>query len=230
MWVLNNNGVFTMTALKIKIWYERQYDNGGYQQYIFHADCADVGLQGLGLKNNRAIAVGSPDSAPLSYATFADAMAAYLITGPAQVISDVNSVLGTSYTVGELLSFDENLDAALVPVYGSDGNIISRSAEYVATKNISGGAGQVVFQLTDDATSTGNALFPNGIDFIKAEISDNSKGYNYSYTLTNSNKTLTITAKYFAAITILTTISVLAGVTTNAADTTSVMLHVKGRK
>lgn len=53
-------------------------------------------------------------------------------------------------------------------------------------------SGNLVVFLTSDGTSTGAALFPNGIFYMKGEVSDATNSYNYSYTLTNSNRTLTI--------------------------------------
>lgn len=57
-------------------------------------------------------------------------------------------------------------------------------------------SGTAVFYLTDDGTSIGTALYPNGNIWPQFIINDVSKVYAYSWVLSNSNRTLTVTVKY----------------------------------
>lgn len=83
-------------------------------------------------------------------------------------------------------------------------------------------SGAAVFYLTSDATSSGTALCANGVDYMKAEISDAASSYNYSYAVTNSNKTLTVTAKALGQVNLLST--VLLTPPANAANGTNVSM------
>lgn len=102
-------------------------------------------------------------------------------------------------------------------VWVTGGNApLARTApiEFVAQQNVA--TGVAVVQLTADGTSTGTALFPNGIDYMKAEISDAGNSYNYGYALTNSNKTLTVTASVInVALGLLSFASAANGKTVN---------------
>lgn len=87
-------------------------------------------------------------------------------------------------------------------------------------------SGTVVFYLTSDKTSTGTALFPTTVSYLKAEVNDANSGYNYSYALTNANKTLTVTVKVASGVTLLG-ISVLAA-PVSVANGTSVSILALG--
>lgn len=108
-----------------------------------------------------------------------------------------------------------------------NGSLVSSPKQYTGSNAISGGAGNVVFNLTTDGTTSGPAIFTN-IHFMKAEINDSSTNYNYAYTITNSNKLLTINCKSPAILTpALLGISVL-GLAVNTANATTVTIIVKG--
>lgn len=182
-----------------------------------------------------ACTVGTYDPSTFTFPTRAIAQS-YLIGFASpdliQAIDTYNGIIPSTSALGNVFAFYDNhlLNTQITQVYrGMTGAAVMRSipVEYTATKAVAGGAGQIIVYLTDDGTSTGNALFPNNIDFVKAEISDSSKGYNYDYAVSNSNRTLTITAKYFAPVTILG-ISVLLATTTAAANGTNVNILVKG--
>lgn len=82
----------------------------------------------------------------------------------------------------------------------------ANSIEYFGHGTVASGV--AVFQLTSDGTSTGTALFPNGIiqDSVSLTVSDATASYQMSYAFTNSNKTLTVTANK------LTTANILSGI------------------
>lgn len=92
-------------------------------------------------------------------------------------------------------------------------------------KNATVASGVAVFHLTDDGTSGGAALFPNGIiqDSIDVEVNDAAASYQMSYALSNGNKTVTVTANK------LTTANILSGILGQAqANGSVVRLVVRG--
>lgn len=101
----------------------------------------------------------------------------------------------------------------------------SRSAAFPIFKSVTVSSGVAVFNLTNDGTSGGNALFPNGIiaDSVNVTVSDATASYQMSWAFTNSNKTLTVTANK------LTTSNILTGILgQTAANSASVKLSVWG--
>lgn len=221
-----------MTTMDIKLSIQQQKNIGSYAVYDMYADFADTLYQSLGFGNSNQYLIGTPAMPSANiYSTLAAAEADFLSVVPAATVTTFNSIFGTSNTVGNIVTIDTETQNAIngstFPVYNGSGAAIGGVGEYVNTVNVSGGAGNATFYLTHDGTATGTALFPNAVDFVKAEISDNTKGYNYSYALTNSNRTLTVTANYFAPVTILG-ISVLLATTTAAANGISVNILVKG--
>lgn len=221
-----------MTTMDIKYVISQQANQGAYQVYIISADLADTLYTELFLGNQNQYLIGTPANPSMNvFSTLSGALSSFLSVVPAQTVTAYNSLFGTSNTVGNFVTIDTEtqnaINGAALPVYNGSGTVISGAGEYVNTVNVSGGSGNATFYLTHDGTATGTALFPNAVDFAKAEISDNTKGYNYSYALTNSNRTLTVTANYFAPVTILG-ISVLLATTTAAANATPVNILVKG--
>lgn len=81
-----------------------------------------------------------------------------------------------------------------------------RSGSFPIFKSATVSSGTAVFNLTNDATSTGTSLFPNGIinESINLLVSDATASYQMAYALTNSNKTLTVTANKLGTANILT--------------------------
>jgi hypothetical protein len=68
-------------------------------------------------------------------------------------------------------------------------------------------AGVAVFNLTDDGTSGGNALFAEVFtDSVQVAINDALTAYQMSWAFTNSNKTLTVTVNK------LTTVNLVSGI------------------
>lgn len=80
----------------------------------------------------------------------------------------------------------------------------TNSIEYFGHATVASGV--AVFNLTSDGTSTGTALFPNGIiqDSVALTVSDATASYQMSYAFTNSNKTITVTTNKLSTANILT--------------------------
>lgn len=86
-------------------------------------------------------------------------------------------------------------------------------------------SGVAVFHLTDDGTSTGNALYSEVFqDSVQPIVSDATASYQFSWAFSNSNKTLTVTANK------LTTANILTGILGQAqANGAVVKLIVEGK-
>lgn len=100
-----------------------------------------------------------------------------------------------------------------------------RTNSFPIFKSVSVSSGVAVFQLTSDGTSSGAALFPNGVivDSVNVSVNDATAAYQMSWVFTNSNKTLTITANK------LTTSNILTGILgQTAANSATVKLSVWG--
>lgn len=100
-----------------------------------------------------------------------------------------------------------------------------RMGAFPIFKSVTVSSGTAIFYLTDDGTSTGNALFPNGViaDSVNAFVSDAAASYQMAYAFSNSNKTLTVTTNK------LTTANILTGILgQSAANGASVKLQVWG--
>lgn len=80
-----------------------------------------------------------------------------------------------------------------------------KSNSFRIYKNATVSAGIAVFNLTDDGTSTGNALFNEVYtDSVQPIVSDSLASYQFSWVFSNSNKTLTVTANKLTTSNILT--------------------------
>lgn len=88
-------------------------------------------------------------------------------------------------------------------------------------------AGVAIFQLTDDGTAGGNALFQNVYDAsVDFEVNDAANSYRYGWSLSADKKTLTVTVNRQAPTTILG-MSVLGGLNPTT-DGTQVRLTLWG--
>lgn len=81
-----------------------------------------------------------------------------------------------------------------------------QSSPKLYTNSATVASGVAVFQLTNDGTSTGTALFPGGpqTSSLNAFVSDATASYQVSAVWSNSNKTLTITCNKLTTANILT--------------------------
>lgn len=74
------------------------------------------------------------------------------------------------------------------------------------TVAVAGGAGNAIFNLTNDGTSTGTALCPNGVMLNSPNLSvnDATAPYQFSWAWSNSNKTMTVLAQKASGLAVLT--------------------------
>lgn len=102
------------------------------------------------------------------------------------------------------------------------------NTDYTNSASVSGGAGQAVFYLTSDKTSTGSALYPTGLDVVLPIINDANNNYAYGWSYNSTTKALTVTAKQSAA-TFISLLGVsLLGAPANVANGTTINIFVKG--
>lgn len=129
----------------------------------------------------------------------------------AQVSSDWSATSGVAQILNKPKVYNLNS--------GASPSLRANPVEVTGSATVS--SGSIVIYLTADGTSTGTALFPNGIDYMKAEVSSATASYNYAYTLSNSNKTLTIGVD---------TVTVALGLISfnSAANGVSVNIFIKG--
>lgn len=87
---------------------------------------------------------------------------------------------------------------------------------------VAGGAGNAVFNLTNDGTSTGTSLCPNGVMLNSPNLSvnDATAPYQFSWAWSNSNKTMTVLAQKASGLAVLT--FTLLGIPAPVANGTSV--------
>lgn len=74
------------------------------------------------------------------------------------------------------------------------------------TATVAGGVGNAVSNLTNDGTSTGTALCPNGVMLSSPNLSvnDATAPYQFSWAWSNSNKTFTVLAQKASGLAVLT--------------------------
>lgn len=74
------------------------------------------------------------------------------------------------------------------------------------TAVVSGGAGNAVFNITNDGTSTGTALCPNGtmLNSPNLSVNDATAPYQFSWAWSNSNKTMTVLSQKASGLAVLT--------------------------
>jgi len=99
--------------------------------------------------------------------------------------------------------------------------------EYVGAATVSGGAGNVIFYLTSDGTSTGTALFTT-VSYANPFVNDSVVNYSYGWTYNATTKALTVNVKSAAGLYISLLNLSLLGVPANVANGTSVSVLVKG--
>lgn len=94
-----------------------------------------------------------------------------------------------------------------VPTVWAYEGIAQRLGAFPIFKSATVASGVAVFNLTNDGTSTGAALFPGGViaDSLNLLVSDAAASYQMSGAWSNGNKTLTVTANK------LTTANILSG-------------------
>lgn len=106
-----------------------------------------------------------------------------------------------------------------------------RNSPIIIGKEGTVSSGTVVFHLTDDGTSSGTALFPNGPikSTFQPAVSDSGSLYPMSWAWSNSDKTVTVTVNRAAPTGIIALLSLnLLGAPTAAPNGTTVRAIVVG--
>ncbi len=96
------------------------------------------------------------------------------------------------------------------------------------TVNVAGGAGNAVFYLTSDKTSTGTALYANAITFVAPIINDATTNYTYGWTVSPDRKVLTVNTKAATGLYVGLLGLTLLSAPANTANGTTVVVGVKG--
>lgn len=114
----------------------------------------------------------------------------------AQVNSDWNASSGVS----------QILNKPSLPVVQAYEGVTQRLGAFPIFAHATVSSGVAVFNLTNDGTSSGTALFPNGViaDSVNLFVSDATASYQMSVAWSNGNKTLTVTTNKLTTANLLT--------------------------
>lgn len=103
--------------------------------------------------------------------------------------------------------------------------------DYTNTATVAGGAGNAVFYITSDKTSTGTALYTN-VNFVLPIVNDSNANYTYGWSYNPTTKALTVNVKTNVSTNAL--LNLLGGLVpvlsppSNVANGVNVSLLVKG--
>lgn len=98
--------------------------------------------------------------------------------------------------------------------------------DYTNTVAVAGGAGNAVFYITSDKTSTGTALYTN-ITHVNPIVNDSSTNFTYGWSYNPTTKALTVNSKAGVTGIVILGISLL-GAPVNVANGTNIQVLVKG--
>lgn len=127
-----------------------------------------------------------------------------------------------------LPTYNQTLSVSGNSISISNGNTItipSSSSTYTNSGTVAGGAGNVVFYLTNDKTSTGTALY-SSMPTVIPIVNDASTNYTYGWTLSPDFKTLTVNVKTSSALNIAALGITVLGVPANVANGTAVRVTI----
>lgn len=99
--------------------------------------------------------------------------------------------------------------------------------DYTNTVSVAGGAGNAIFYLTSDKTSTGTALYTN-VNYVNPIVNDSTVNYTYGWSYNAGTKALTVNVKQAVGINVALVGLTLLGIPSNAPNGTSVQILVKG--
>lgn len=99
--------------------------------------------------------------------------------------------------------------------------------DYTNTVAVAGGAGNAVFYLTSDKTSTGTALYTT-VTYVNPIVNDSTVNYTYGWSYNAGTKALTVNVKQATGINVALVGLTLLGVPANAPNSTNVSVLVKG--
>lgn len=103
-----------MTALNVKYSFYRQSNDGdGFPSYVFNFLPADTIYQSSTFQVTGVASIRTPASPPDRFATFEDAQAYFTGNYPQTVIDIINGSFGSSFTLGSVITQDQDLANAL---------------------------------------------------------------------------------------------------------------------
>lgn len=107
-------------------------------------------------------------------------------------------------------------------------NIPTNSAqkEYIGNSTVTS-AGNAIFYLTSDGTSTGTALYTS-VNYANPFVNDSTVNYSYSWSYNSGTKALTVNVKAATGLNVALVGLTLLGVPANVANGTQVSVLVKG--
>lgn len=140
----------------------------------------------------------------------------------APVYADAISLTTTGSGAASLTAGALNIPTPTSPpiVYNNTGGTVNtRTAPKIITLSgaVAGGAGNVVFYLTDNGLVGGNALFTN-VDYVNPLVNDSTINYSYGWTISGDKKTLTVNTKAALGINVALLSLTLLGVPSNVAN------------
>lgn len=111
----------------------------------------------------------------------------------------------------------------------SSGNSVNLPipVDYTNTVAVAGGAGNAVFYLTSDKTSTGTALYTN-VTYVSPIVNDSTVNYTYGWSYNAGTKALTVNVKQATGINVALLSLTLLQTPNNVANGTSVQVLIKG--
>jgi len=183
------------------------------------------------LTANRSWAVGDIlSSGNYANPTWISSLAYSKLTGAptipaAQINSDWNSISGISQitnkpvlsTVATSGNYNDLTNKPAIPV----------NTDYVHLGTIAGGAGNVIFYLTSDKTSTGTGLYTT-VTYVNPIVNDSSVNYSYGWSYNSTTKALTVNTKSAVGLNVALLGLTLLGLPSNAPNGTNVSVLVKG--
>lgn len=154
--------------------------------------------------------------------TWANGIGGYTGVTAADIVMPEKPLLATVATSGV---YSDLTGKPTIPTVQAYDGTTQRLGAFPIYKDVTVSSGTAVFYLTNDNTSTGTALFSNGViaDSVNVTVSDAAASYQMSWAFSNSNKTLTVTTNK------LTTANILTGILgQNPANGAVVKLSVWG--
>lgn len=190
----------------------------------YNTDQVTEGSTNLYFTNARAVSALSTQLAVKADTTAVTSAIGAAISG---LLNGAGAAYDTLKELQDIIVNDETTATALATTVAKKPNIFVGAAQKTASKAVFKTftittAGTATFQLTDDNTSTGNALFANVYDeSINLSVNDATASYQMGWSLSVNKKTLTVT------INKLTTANILTGILGQATAPTGTVVRLQ---
>lgn len=145
-----------------------------------------------------------------------------IINGVSQDLS-----LNRTWSVGDLLSTATYNNPTWLNTLAYSKLTGAPIQDYTNSGVVAGGAGNVVFYLTSDKTSTGTALYTN-VNYVNPIVNDSAVNYTYGWSYNAGTKALTVNVKSATGLYISLLNLTLLGTPANVANGVNVSVLVKG--